>query len=115
MNEPASTSYQRPVNRFGYLVGRDKPAFAASVVAVEGQELAVTAAQPVVPVTRGEKTIRYNRAEQALAVMALADPSPPRRAPVQWTQTRLQAPAALEASRSRTDMLSEQIARQGGG
>lgn len=102
-----------PANRFGYILPRDKPAFTDSVVAEPGQPLAVTAEQPLVPITRGQKTIVYAAGEAQLAVLAATQPPPPRRAPIVWTQTRLQAPAELEASRSRTDMLSEQVARNG--
>lgn len=110
--ETDTTVQPSPVNRFGYFVGRIIPAFTPSTVTVEGQPLAVTACQPQVPQTRGQKTIVYNAQEQQMALTAATQPAPPRRAPIHWQQTRLEAPAALGASRSRTDMLSEKIARQ---
>ena len=108
------TTYPAPVNKFGYIVGRPAPAFVDSTVAVPGQPLPVTEVQPAVPVTRGQKTVAYNEREQAMAAMAATQPPPPRRAPIIWRQTRLSAPAELEVSRSRTDLLSSQLARQGG-
>ena len=101
-----------PVNQFGYLVPRDQQPFGRPPVPVDGQPLAVTAVQPAVAITRGEKTIQCNAREQAMAVLAATQPPPPRRKPIHWQQTRLEAPAALEASRSRTDLLSSAIARQ---
>lgn len=106
------TTVPAPVNQFGYVVGRPQQPFTRSAPAAAGQPLAVTDMQPPVPVTRGQKTIRYAAQEQAMAVLAVTTPPPPRRRPIGWQQTRLEAPAALEASRSRTDLLSSAIARQ---
>ena len=98
-------------NRFGYVVARAKPEFTDSVVAVPGQLPATTAAQPVLAVTRGEKTIARARAGVALTRSQVGEPPPPLPPKVVWQQTRLQAPAELEVSRSRTDLLSERVAR----
>lgn len=94
-----------------YLLPRNKPEFTDSVVAVPGQLPATTAAQPVLAVTRGEKMIAQARTQVALTRSQVGEPPPPLPPKVVWQQTRLQAPTELEVSRSRTDLLSEQVAR----
>lgn len=98
------------MNRFGYIEARDRPQFTDSVVAVEGQALAVTVVQPTVPVTRGQKTIAADKAAMIMEQANLGQPAPPTRPPVRWSQTRAQSPLALEVSYSRTDLLSQQVA-----
>ncbi len=101
-------------NRFDYIEPRDRRPWAPDSPAVPGQLVAVTAAQPAVPDTRGEKTVAAARARLSFTVSEVGKPDPPLPPKVIWPQTRLEAPYELTVSRSRTQMLSEKIGRQNG-
>lgn len=98
------------LNNFCYIEGRNVEPWPPDEVVEPGGITPLTAINPKVPVTRGQKTIAVAQANVAVERAMVGQPDPPTPPKVVWTQTRAVSPLALEGSRSRTSMLSEKRA-----
>lgn len=113
--ETASTLVVRParvLNRFDYIEARtDDPTPTHSD---PGGLSPLAAIQPAVPITRAEKERVKCAVEYVRTIADHNNPPPPLRPKVSWPQSRAESPWFLTTAYSRTELLSQRIAAQGG-